>query len=216
MGPRYSSSLLQLALSIFTTRAYCQDIPRVALFTGYSYTRGLPTSDSVALNGWTAGLLLPLTSRFRIAANVAGYYGSASGWAAYLSIPTPGPNPGIVVVQPGRLYIGQPRVHKYSLLVGPEVRAFQKHGVAFNLLAGAGIAHGSPITGSFLLLSRQAKPELASDFGVAVCLGVSADVRLTHRFSLRVLQPEFVATRLGSRWQRNIRLTSGLVINLTR
>jgi hypothetical protein len=218
VGLRSRLLLVPLALIYSTTQADSQDIPRLALATGYSYMHALPADGAVSLNGWTARLMFKVTPRIRLAAQADGGYGETPALAAFFMLPPQNPGPPSAVPFPtSSVYWTQTGIKKHSLAFGPEVQLWRKRGITVNALAGAGVARGNTDAAVFFFMtSPDLKPTMPSYTGFLGSGGVSADVRLTDRLSYRLLQPEFVVTRLGSGWQWNVRCATGLVLNLAR
>ena len=198
-----------------------QDVPKAALFTGYSYMHGLPTDERVSLNGWAGGFDLNLTRRLGIAVEVTGDYGASSViTGSFQIVPS---EPGSSVVSVPTVSMGRTRLSilKHSFLFGPEFRVLQKSRATLTLIGGVGAARytlDSPVVFS-LASSGNAKPQLPASNGFASGGGVNVDVRLTRRVSYRLIQSRFVAARVefgNSGWQRSIQLATGLVIDLLK
>ena len=207
---------LPVALCICAIHAECQDVPKLTLFTGYSYMHGLPTGDAVSLNGWAATLAFNLTRRIGVAANVTGDYGASSVISgAFTLVPT---TPGSPIVSVPSVTVGvtQVSVVKHSLLFGPEFRLGQKRRATVSLRAGIGAARHTLDGPVYFESSGDAKPGLSSSTGFAASGGVIADVRLTNRISYRLLQSNFVAASLDFGWQRSVQLATGWVLNLAK
>ena len=94
---------------------------------------------------------------------------------------------------------------RYVYVFGPRVTVWQnpKFRVFAEALAGGVSADVQASVGSF--------SQSASDSGFAMALGAGFDWRFTRHFSWRVVQGDYLPTHLGSQWQNNFRLSSGIV-----
>jgi hypothetical protein len=114
-----------LLLALCATHASGQNVPRLTLFTGYSYMHGLPASDTVSLNGWDAEVRIKLTRRLGLAANFGGNYGSSSAITGAFTLQPISPGPPIVSLPTVTIGRTRVRVQHYFLLFGPQFRLFQ-------------------------------------------------------------------------------------------
>jgi hypothetical protein len=205
--------ILAVALCASATHASGQNVPRQTLFTGYSYMHGLPTSDTVSLNGWAAELTVNLTRRLGLAGNFSGDYGSSS---AITGVFTDSPiSSGIVSLPTVTIGQARARVTNHTLLFGPECRLVQNRRTAISLTAGIGIARATLNSPVFIFGSvAQTRPTLLPVTGFAAGGGVSADIRLTQRIAYRAVQFRFIGADCDFGWQRSLQLATGLVVYL--
>jgi len=164
-----------------------QDVPKVSLFTGYSYVHGLPTDEKVSLNGWAATLDFNVTRRFGVALDVTGDYGASSVITGSFQIAPTEPGSSFVTVPTVSVGRTQVSILKHSFILGPEFRLLQKPRATVTLMAGIGAARYTLDSPVFLFTSANTKPELPASNGFATGGGVSVDVRLTRRISYRLL-----------------------------
>jgi|SRR5579871_6382092 len=193
-----------------------QDVPRVMLFTGYSYMQGLPIDERASLNGWAAALDFNLTRRFGVAVDVTGDYGTSSVITGLFQIVPI--EPGSSVVNLGGVSVGKTQLSilKHSFLLGPEFRLWYKRRATVTLMAGIGAARYTLDSPVYLFTSDNSRPQLPASNGFTSGGGVSVDIRITRRISYRLLQSRFAAARVDFGWQRSVQLATGLVIDLLK
>ncbi len=94
---------------------------------------------------------------------------------------------------------------RYVYAFGPRVTVWQnpQFKVFVEALAGGVSADVQASVGS---LSQS-----ASDNGFAMATGAGFDWRFARHFSWRIVQGDYLPTHLGSQWQNNFRLSSGIV-----
>ena len=83
-------------------------------------------------------------------------------------------------------------------------------------MTGIGFARYRPDSPLFFSVSANSEPRLPARNGFASDAGVSADVRLTHRISYRLLQSRLIAAHLDFGWQHGVQLATGLVFDVGR
>lgn len=215
MTIRCPAAILSLGIAIVmcigAQVALCQDAPKLGVFAGYSHMRGLPTSDTVPLNGWAAALFLKVKPRIGLVATAFGDYGTATMLSGSYTSP---PNDGSVTVglPTVRVYRTPLPVQKHSISLGPEIRALKWRGVAIHASAGIGIVRGNYDAPMILFVSPGEALKSPSSFGVAAFGGGNAQIRLTERLAVRVVQVDYVGTQVQQGWQRNVRLSTGFVV----
>jgi hypothetical protein len=175
---------------------------------------GLPTGDTVSLNGWAGGLVLNLTRRIGIAANITGNYGSASAITGSFQIQSTAPGPRLVNLPNVLVGRAQVAISKHSLLVGPNFRLWSRGRRSMSIMTGIGFARYRPDSPLFFFVSANAEPRLPDKNGLAADADVSADLRLTHRISYRLIQSRFIAAHLVFGWQRSVQFATGLVVDV--
>ena len=178
---------------------------------------GLPSSNTVPLNGWAAELTFNPTRRLGLAANFSGDYGSSLAIIdAFTLIPT-SPGSSFVTIPTVTTGLTRVRVANHSLLLGPEFRLVQNRRTAVSFTAGIGAARSTlnnPVV--FFATAGQTEPKLPPSVGFATGGGVSVDVRLTEHAAYRVVEFRFTAGNLDFGWQRSVQLGTGLVFKLAR
>jgi hypothetical protein len=205
--------IVVIALYACTTHASGQNVPRLTLFTGYSYMHGLPTGDTVSLNGWAAELTVNLTRRLGLAGNFSGGYGSSSAITGALAAAPI--SSGFVFLPPVTIGQTQARVTNHTLLFGPEFRLVQNRRTAIRLTAGIGAARATLNNPVFIFVA-QTRPTLLPVTGFAAGGGVSADIRLTERIAYRAVQFRFIGGDCDFGWQRSFQLATGVVLYLAK
>jgi hypothetical protein len=214
--------LLLLLVPALGVGLFAQDAPKLEVFGGYSYLgAGSNTSatsfgfDTANLNGWNAAAKFNVTSRIGIIADFSGDYGDRA-----VTVPA-GSNPAL-----------QPRpseMRQHTFLFGPQFRLFTNKRVAVNVRALAGVAHANTLVAPLAQPIESAPPPSGEWFigvpgapiteltaaggnGFAASFGGSIDYRFNDRLSYRVVQPEFLLTRLGGSSQPNLRVSTGIVL----
>ncbi len=195
-------------LFFLTLPTLAQDYPRAELFTGYTYLRtGQATIDltQVGLAGTASrnrgdheGFNIALTGNFHpnigIVADFGGYYGRIT-----YSVNSPLLTDSMNI-----------RSRYYTFLFGPQ---FYVRGGRVMLFARsmAGIARGNQ---SAEILGRKLfEPQNAFAFAS----GAGLDVKLSARVSIRVIQGDYIMSRLaqvsgmGNDTQHNFRFSTGIV-----
>ena len=209
--------ILAVALCACATHASGQNVPRMTLFTGYSYMHGLPTSDTVSLNGWAAELTVNLTRRLGLAGNFSGDYGSSSAITGVFTAAPISSSSGFVYLPTVTVGQTQARVTNHALLFGPAFRLVQNRRTAISLTAGIGAARATLNSPVFIFGSvAQTRATLLPVTGFAAGGGVSADIRLTERIAYRAVQFRFIGADCDFGWQRSLQLATGLVVYLAK
>jgi hypothetical protein len=200
------------------THASGQNVPRLTLFSGYSFMHGLPTGDTVSLNGWAAELTLNLTRRLGFAANLSGDYGSSSVLTGTYTGGQPiSPGSSFVTVPTVTLGRTQVGLSSHNLLFGPEFRPLQNRRAAISFNAGIGAVRATLSSPVFIAeFVGQTKPTIKPRVGFASGGGVSAEIRFTERIAYRVIQFRFIGGHFDFAWQRSLQLATGVVVNLAK
>ena len=213
MPARLAAALL-LAVCAFPAHAAGDDA-KFELFTGYSYLRRMPADDSVNLSGWQAALRWNVTRRIGLVAEGAGNYGGQPAVVFYQTF-QPGPAPGFVSIGGGGIQQYTASLRKAAFLAGPELRVWRFRRLAANVRCLAGVARGQFDYPTFFGSDSPATPGLPSHTGFATSIGGSLDVRLTRRVSCRPIQAELLLADWGGDQWRNLRLSAGLILLLTK
>ena len=184
---------------------YAQNgFPRVELFLGYSYFRGMPTYASgnrmVGLNGGTASLAFNLNRYLGLVADFGGYRDTK------LNLTGPGANPARDADSSGSVF---------TYLAGPRLSFRQSERVTPFVQALFGGVHASPVTLSGC--TGNVCTPLPSQSAFAMTAGGGVDVKVQRHLALRLIQAEYMMTRFAdvttgeSNTQNDLRLSSGLV-----
>jgi opacity protein-like surface antigen len=178
--------------------------PRVELFLGYSYLRGVPTRSPGnrmdALNGGSANIAFNLNRYIGIVADGGGFN------ATEIQLTGAGANPAGVSNASGTAF---------TFMAGPRLswRKYERITPFAQVLVGG-------ILASAVTLSNCAGPlctPLSSENSLALTAGGGVDVKLTRHVALRLVQAEYLMTDFASlttgdrQTQNDIRLSSGLV-----
>ena len=199
-----STSAAQAAAPAPTTgRAYVS-YPKVELFLGYSYLRGVPTlspgNRMDSLNGGSANIAFNLNRYLGLVADVGGFN------ASELQLTGAGANPARVSDASGTAF---------TFMAGPRLslRKYERITPFAQVLFGG--IHASEVT-----LSNCAGAlctPLPMENALAMTAGGGIDLKLSRHVALRLVQAEYMMTRFadlstGERdTQNDIRLSSGLV-----
>ena len=181
-------------LSLFSTAGRAQESSRLSVFGGYSYLRANPSDSSnvggFSMNGGNFSAAYNVTGWLSGVADIGGYHASRPLNCAAL----------------GCTGTGDFKGNTWTYLFGPRVtfRHFGRVTPYAQVLFG--VAHTTP---SVFLTNNQ------TDFAMAVGGGV--DYHLSHHWSIRPLQLEYLQTRfkefdvVGGDSQNNLRLSTGVV-----
>ena len=186
-------------------RANYDDVlfPRVELFLGYSYIRGVPEDASnriVSLHGGDANVAINFNRHWGLVGDFSGYHAS--------ELQFNGPGTSRVVDANGDffMYMGGPRYSFRHERWTPFLHAL--FGVANAKIVTVVACTGSPVC-----------TPLPSETVFAMALGGGLDVKVRRHFALRLVQAEYLMTRFrdpstiaGERSARNnMRLSTGVV-----
>jgi hypothetical protein len=95
----------------------------------------------------------------------------------------------------------------YQFLAGPRVIfPARRTEVFFQALAGGARTHSSVLD-----LTTGAQTKVSSGPLLALAFGGGVDWKLAERFSVRLLQVDFIPVREGASWQKNVRIQGGIV-----
>src|ERR1017187_4896153 len=201
-----STSAAQAAAPTPTTgRAYVS-YPKVELFLGYSYLRGVPTlspgNRMDTLNGGSANIAFNLNRYLGIVADVGGFD------ASELQLTGAGANPARVSDASGTAF---------TFMAGPRLslRKYDRITPFAQVLFGG--IHASQVT-----LSNCSGPlctPLPTEDAFALTAGGGIDIKLHRHVALRLVQAEYMMTNFANlstgdrNMQNDIRLSSGLVFS---
>ena len=178
--------------------------PKVEWFLGYSFWRAMPTSDSnrmAYLHGGSTSVAFNFNRYFGLVADFGGYANSR-----------------VTLFSPAASQTFDSNGRAYTYLFGPRFsyRHYEHFTPFFEALVGG--THASSVTISGCTGDPACTP-LASENAFAGLLGVGFDIPITRHVAWRLIEGDFLATRFhdpfsasgGRDWQKNVRLSSGLV-----
>ena len=177
--------------------------PRVELFAGYSYLRGVPSPATGNRLAWLNGGSTSIAFNFNRYLGLVGDFGGFNDTRLLLR----GATPDVVASSSGTVF---------TYLAGPRL-SLRSH-ERFTPFAQAlfGVAHASPVSYSTGCTGLGCTP-LPSETQFAMTAGGGLDFRLTHHLALRAIQAEYLMTSFEnlttgqSAHQNDMRLSTGLV-----
>jgi outer membrane protein OmpA-like peptidoglycan-associated protein len=185
-------------------RAKHHDVPKVELFLGYSYLRGVPTlspaNRMVDLNGGNASITFNVTHSLGLVGEFGGYNNTQ------LRLTGSGANPPRLADSGGSAY---------TYLFGPRLSYRRYDRITPFAQALFGGAYASSVTLSNCT-GANCTP-LPQQNAFALVAGGGLDIRLSRHLSLRAVQAEYMMTRFNdpatsaSQQQNDLRLGTGLV-----
>jgi len=177
--------------------------PKFEWFFGYSFWRAMPTSQSNRigyLHGGSTSLAYNFNRWFGLVADFGGY-----------------DNSKVTLFSPTASQTFNSDGTAYTYLFGPRF-SYRKHERVtpfVQALVGGATATSVNISGCG---SDPSCMPLPYESSVAVALGAGFDVKLTHHIAWRVIEGDFLLTNFRNpltpdiqAWQKNVRLSSGLV-----
>jgi outer membrane protein OmpA-like peptidoglycan-associated protein len=181
-----------------------RDVPKVELFLGYSYLRGVPTlspgNRMVDLNGGSASITFNVTHYLGLVGEFGGYNDTQ------LRLTGPGANPPRIADSGGSAY---------TYLFGPRLSYRKYDRITPFAQALFGGAYASSVTLS--TCTGSTCTPLPQQNAFALVAGGGLDIRLFRHVSLRAVQAEYMMTRFNdpttnaSQQQNDLRLATGLV-----
>jgi len=180
-------------------------VPKFEWSLGYSFWRAMPTSQSNRmgyLHGGSTSIAYNFTSYFGLVADFGGYDDSK-----------------VTLFSPSASSTFDSDGTAYTYLFGPRFsyRKYERVTPFVQALIGGATATSVTIAGC---TGDPSCTPLASENSVAAAVGVGLDIKLTHRIALRLIDADFLLTNFrnpleanqsGQSWQKNVRLSSGLV-----
>ena len=167
------------------------------VFGGYSYIQadpGVEGVESFGTNGFHLEGTRFLSSRFGIAAELSGHYGSTR--------------------TDDLEGVDEITLSQYGFLVGPRLNSLSFWRLNLNTRALVGFSTGNVEAD----LSREDFPIIDSLEGIetdlAIAFGASIDLTLSERISLRLIQSNLFFTFFGDDSQSNNRYSTGLLIHI--
>jgi opacity protein-like surface antigen len=190
--------LLFIACSIFLLPAFAmaQEAPSAELFGGYSYFR---TDGGANLHGWNASVAGNINRWFGLVADFSGHYNSES---SSLQVNRPG-----FPVFSSRFRADR-NIHKF--MVGPRFSYRGKERITPFAHALFGVARIH--TESETVINETDRFSFSgTNTAFAMAIGAGLDVKLSDSIALRVIQADYVLTRLGGFNEHNGRGSVGIV-----
>ena len=180
--------------------AVAQETPKSEVFGGYSYFR---PNGGGGLHGWNGSVNVNLNKWFGVVADASGHYGSSS-----TSVST------AVIGLSGLSVEASADSNIHTFLVGPQVsyRKDERLTPFGHALFGLSRVHerGSATT-TVPLIGTTSFNFNDTDTGFAMGLGGGLDVSITRSVALRLIQAEYLMTRLNGGNQNNARISVGFV-----
>lgn len=182
------TSLFAQKMQVFVGDAFF--VPPVSVQAQPSYCPVLGTCDVPAttitdrkrLNGWEASLSRQFSPSLALRVDASGDYGLATS-----GFPVNG------------------RTRQYLLLAGPEFSWHSRISPFVHALAGATKQSVTASGNSFLITFPD------EQWGFAAAVGGGFDARITPRFSIRIVQGDYVITHLGGSIQSQPRISIGFL-----
>lgn len=182
------SSLLAQKMQVFVGDAFF--LPPVSVVAQPSYCPVLGTCDVPAstitdrrrLNGWEASVSRQFSPSLALRVDASGDYGLATS-----GFPVNG------------------RTRQYLVLAGPEFSGHSRIAPFVHVLAGATKQSVTASGNNFLVTFPDER------WGFAAAAGGGFDIKVTPRFSIRLVQADYVITHLGGSIQSQPRISIGFL-----
>jgi len=177
--------------------------PRVELFVGYSFLRGVPEPTAGNRLAWLNGGSTSIAYNFNRYLGLVGDFGGFNDTRLLLQ----GATPDVVVSSSGTVF---------TYMAGPRL-SFRSH-ERFTPFAQAlfGVAHASPVNYSTGCTGVGCTP-LPSETQFAMTAGGGIDFKVSRHIAIRAIQAEYLMTSFENRstgqdaHQNDMRLSAGLV-----
>jgi opacity protein-like surface antigen len=180
--------------------AVAQQAPKSEVFGGYSYFR---PDGGGSLHGWNGSADVNLNKWLGVVADFSGHYGSSS-----TSVST------AIIGQPGLSVEASADSNIHTFLVGPQVsyRKDERLTPFGHALIGFSRVHDhGSATATVPVLGTTTFSFNNTDTGFAMGLGGGLDVTITRSVALRLIQADYLMTRLNGGNQNNARISVGFV-----
>jgi outer membrane protein OmpA-like peptidoglycan-associated protein/opacity protein-like surface antigen len=182
--------------------------PKVEWFFGYSFWRAVPASNSNRM-GYLHG------GSTSIAYNLNRYVGLVADFAGF-------DNSRLTLFNPSGNTTVDSNGSAYTYLFGPRFsyRRHERFTPFFEVLFGG--VHASSVKIDGCAGDPSCTP-LGSDNAFAAILGAGLDIKVSHHVALRLLEGDFLLTHFkdpfstdgeGRGWQKNVRVSAGIVFRL--
>ena len=185
---------------LFSVSAMAQDAPKTEVFGGYSYFH---SDGGGSLHGWNGSVNVRLNKWLGVVADVSGHYGSES-----INVST------AIIGVPNFSVEASADSNVHTVLVGPQVsyRKDKRLTPFGHALFGLARVHeeGSATT-TLPVVGTTTFNFSDSDTGFAMALGGGLDVKISRSVALRLIQADYLMTRLNGDTQNNARISVGFV-----
>jgi opacity protein-like surface antigen len=201
----FKFALVVIGLVVFCPIiASAQEVPEYEVFAGYSYLRGkgaaIPSrsDENLDMHGWNVSVARNFTDWFALVGDFSGHYG-----AHHFRVSTP----------IGR-FSSDTSKNIHLFLGGPRFSLFKSRRFSPYVQSLIGVVRASTSSEDRFESSAPFKVS-NTDIGFAAAFGVGLDARLTEKLALRLVQADYVLTRLdGSNGlpenKENLRVSGGL------
>jgi len=185
---------------LFSVSAMAQETPKSEVFGGYSYFHA---DGGGSLHGWNGSVGINLNKWVGVVADVSGHYGSSSTRVSTAIIGLPD-----LSVEAS----ADSNIHTF--LAGPQLsyRKDKRLTPFGHALFGLARVHekgtattSGPVLGTTTFTFND------TDTGFAMGLGGGLDVGITRSVALRLIQADYLMTRLNGDTQNNARISVGFV-----
>ena len=192
--------LLVCVALLFSVPATAQQAPKTEVFGGYSYFH---PDGGGGLHGWNGSVDVSLNKWLGVVADISGHYGSSSTnvSTAILGLPdlsvkaSSDSNVHTILVGPQASYRKDERLTPFGHALFGLAR-FHERGTATT---------SGPVLGTTSFSFSD------SNTGFAMGLGGGLDVKVTRSVALRLIQADYLMTRLNGGTQNNARISVGFV-----
>ena len=193
--------MVWLALSL-AAQAQNNDVPRVEVFTGYSYvSAGFPFATDPAagsargsLNGWNVSAAVNANRWLGVVGDFGGYYGSPTSTEIF--------KPANCVLCTGNVTATLHNIHSFA--GGPQVSIRGDTLTVFGHSLFGGAHTRADLVSIFVPSAT------ISSTSLTFIAGGGVDIGFSHRFALR-FQPDYMMTSILGRQQNNFRFSTGIV-----
>jgi outer membrane protein OmpA-like peptidoglycan-associated protein len=179
--------------------------PKVEWFLGYSFWRAMPTSDSNRM-GYLHG------GSTSVAYNFSRYFGLVADFGGFA-------NSRLTLLSPAGSRTVDSNGRAYTYLFGPRLsyRRHERWTPFFEALFGGARATSVSVSGC---TGDPSCTPLGSENTFSALFGTGLDIKLTRHLALRLVEGDFLLTHFRDPfaaggdergWQKNVRLSSGLV-----
>ena len=185
---------------VLSVPAMAQDAPKTEVFGGYSYFH---SDGGGSLHGWNGSVNVSLNKWLGVVADVSGHYGSES-----INVST------AIIGVPNFSVEASADSNVHTVLVGPQAsyRKDKRLTPFGHALFGLARVHeeGSA-TSTLPVVGTTTFSFSDSDTGFGMALGGGLDVKISRSVALRLIQADYLMTRLNGDTQNNARISVGFV-----
>lgn len=177
---------LVAALMLFAMPMAAMAQESTQIFGGYSYLRGDDDDGGVDLHGWNVSVNQNFKKWIGLKADFSGHYGEVSVIST----------------------VNKSDLNAYLFLIGPQFNL----GKYERIRPYAHVLFGAMRTN--LTTFTTAGRASLRDSAFAMAVGGGLDVKVTDVIAVRLFQADYVLTRFDDDTQNNLRVSTGLVINI--